>query len=168
MGMGYALGGATGAAGAPFSVAAGHTARIMLQDMAHSALDFTYRMLGQRERVRVGAVVVYSYEKFQENIKDGQPLRQDGFFVDAFGERPADKEIFEGIMIAAQRERQEKKLRFLGNLVANIAFHPEYDRAHANHLIKIARSNVERRTVPFTESVSQRVRYSPRASLPAS
>jgi hypothetical protein len=30
------------------------------------------------------------------------------------------------------------QLRFLGNLVANLAFHPEYDRAHANHLIKIA------------------------------
>ena len=29
-------------------------------------------------------------------------------------------------------------MRFLGNLVANIAFHPEYDRAHANHLIKVA------------------------------
>jgi hypothetical protein len=60
------------------------------------------------------------------------------FFDDAFGERSADKEIFEGILIAAQREHQEKKLRFLGNLVANIAFHPEYDRAHTNRLIKVA------------------------------
>jgi len=44
----------------------------------------------------------------------------------------------QAVTIAAQREHQEKKLQFLGNLVANIAFHPEYDRAHANRLIKVA------------------------------
>jgi hypothetical protein len=41
-------------------------------------------------------------------------------------------------LLAAQGEHQEKKLRFFGNLVANIAFHPEIDRAHANHLIAVA------------------------------
>jgi len=44
----------------------------------------------------------------------------------------------QAVTIAAQREHQEKKLQFLGNLVANAAFHPEYDRAHADHLIKVA------------------------------
>jgi hypothetical protein len=44
LGIGYTLSGPTGAvAGATFGAVAGPTARIMLQDMAHGALDFTYR-----------------------------------------------------------------------------------------------------------------------------
>jgi hypothetical protein len=82
VGIGYALGGPTGAAaGAAFRAVAGPTARIMLQDMAHGALDFTYRMLGQREKVRVGAVVVYCYDKFRDNIDNGMQPWQDGFLM---------------------------------------------------------------------------------------
>lgn len=113
-------------------------ANLMLRDMAHGALDFTYRMLGRREKVRVGAVVVYCYEKFQENINAGQQPRQDGFFDDAPNDRSADKEIFEGVMLVAQREPQEKKLQFLGNLVANLAFDQRIDKAHAQLLVKVA------------------------------
>lgn len=138
---GYAVTGPSGAAaGAAFGGAAGPMAVRMLGDMAHGALDFTYRMLGRREKVRVGAVVAYCYEKFQENINEGQQPRQDGFFDDTPNERSADKEVFEGIMLAAQREPQEKKLRFFGNLVANLAFHPEIGRAQANYLIALAES----------------------------
>lgn len=139
VGLGYALTGPSGAAaGAAFGGAAGSMAVQMLEDMAHGALDFTYRMLGRREKVRVGAIVVYCYEKFQENINEGRQPRQDGFFDDAPNERSADKEVFEGIMLAAQREPQEQKLRFFGNLVANIAFHSEIDRARANYLVALA------------------------------
>jgi len=41
-------------------------------------------------------------------------------------------------LLAAQREPQEKKLRFYGNLVANIAFDPTVSREQANLMIKIA------------------------------
>jgi hypothetical protein len=68
----------------------------------------------------------------------GEHPRQDGFFDDAPTDRAGATEVFEGVLLAAQREHQEKKLRFFGNLVANLAFRPEYDRAHANHLIKVA------------------------------
>lgn len=136
---GYSLSGPSGAAaGAAIGGASGPITVRMLEDMAHSALDFTYRMLGRREKVRVGAVVVYCYEKFQENLNEGRQPRQDGFFDDAPNGRSADKEVFEAVMLAAQREPEEKKLRFMGNLVANIAFEPQYDRAHANYLVRVA------------------------------
>jgi len=119
----------------PAGAAYGATATIMFKDVV---LDFTNRLLGHREEQRIGAVIRYFWDKYQENLAAGNGPRQDGFFEDASDDRAAAKEVFEGVLLAAQREHQEKKLRFFGNLVANIAFHPEYDRAHANQLIKVA------------------------------
>jgi hypothetical protein len=42
------------------------------------------------------------------------------------------------VLLAAQREHEERKLRFMGNLIANLAFHPEIDRGYANYLIRLA------------------------------
>jgi hypothetical protein len=131
-GIGHVLGGPVGAAAGGMY---GAMARIMLQDVA---LDFTHRMLGEREKARVGAAVYYFAEKYQEKLDAGERPRQDGFFDDPPDDRAAAKELFEATLLAAQREHQEKKLRFFGNLMANIAFHPEIDRAQANYLIQLA------------------------------
>jgi hypothetical protein len=131
-GIGHFLGGAMGAAaGGTY----GAMATVMLKDVA---LDFTYRALGEREQARVGAAVLCFAEKYQERLDAGEQPRQDGFFEDPPDNRSAAKELFEATLLAAQREHQEKKLRFFGNLMANIAFHPEIDRAQANHLIETA------------------------------
>jgi len=53
-------------------------------------------------------------------------------------DRSTAEEIFEGVIFAAQREHEEKKLKFLGNLFANLAFNPQFDRTQSNLLIKIA------------------------------
>lgn len=131
-GVGQLVGGTMGAAAGG---AYGATASVMFKD---AALDFAYRLLGKREEERVGAVIRYFWEKYRDNLDAGEHPRQDGFFDDAPDDRAGAKEVFEGVLLAAQREHQEKKLRFFGNLVANLAFRPEYDRAHANHLIKVA------------------------------
>ena len=125
----------SGPAGAAAGGAYGAMARIMLQDVA---LDFTYRSLGEREEARVGAAIFYFAEKYQEKLDAGERPRQDGFFDDTPDDRAPAKELFEATLLAAQREHQERKLRFFGNLMANIAFHSEIDRAQANHLIKLA------------------------------
>jgi len=64
-------------------------------------------------------------------------VRHDDFFEDQLYQRSAAKEIVEGVLLAAQREHEEKKLLYYSNLLANIAFHPEIDRAHANLLIRL-------------------------------
>jgi hypothetical protein len=65
-------------------------------------------------------------------------VRQDGFFAAAVNDRSAAEEIIEAVLLAGQRESQEKKLRYYGNLLGNIPFHPEVDRAQANLLIRMA------------------------------
>jgi hypothetical protein len=130
--IGQVFGGSLGAAAGG---AYGAMARIMLQDVA---LDFTRRMLGEREKARVGTAIYYFAQKYQEKLIAGEEPRQDGFFDDQPDDRAAAKELFEATLLAAQREHQEKKVRFFGNLMANKAFDPTIDWAQANHLIGVS------------------------------
>ena len=41
--------------------------------------------------------------------------------------------------MAAQSEHEEKKLKFMGRLFANLAFHRDIDRDHANTLVRVAK-----------------------------
>ena len=51
-----------------------------------------------------------------------------------FNDRSFADEIIEGVLLAAQREYQEKKLPLYGNLLTNIAFRSDIDRVTANRL----------------------------------
>ncbi len=95
------------------------------------------RVLGERERVRVGAAMLYAHAKFRENEASGKRLREDDFFGAKPGQRAAAEEIGEAVLLAAQREHEEKKLRFLGSLLGNVPFRPDIDRYQANHLIRL-------------------------------
>lgn len=100
--------------------------------------EIMLRQLGDREKVRTGATFMYAVEKIHDNIGKGRDVREDDFFEKKSGNRTDAEEIAEGVLIAAQREHEEKKLRFYGNLLANIAFHSEIDKAQAEVLINSA------------------------------
>jgi hypothetical protein len=74
----------------------------------------------------------------QKKLADGLPLRQDNFFQETANDRATADEVVEGIVLAAQREYEERKLQFYGNLIANIAFHSEVNRTQANLFIRQA------------------------------
>lgn len=116
-----------GAAGPAFA----HSLRWVLGEVAH-------RTLGEREKVRVGAVLAFAVEAYERRVDEGRRVRQDGFFDDVAEERAAGNEVIEGVILAAQRLHEERKLRYLGNLLAGIAFAPDVDPALANHLIRLA------------------------------
>ncbi len=94
--------------------------------------------MAHREEVRVGATLWYVVEKIQTNLDSGRSLREDGFFTQGTDKRSSADEILEAGMLAAQREYEEKKLRYYGNLIANIAFDTTFSKTQANHLIKTA------------------------------
>ena len=136
-------GGAAGAAigfftaGPAGAILGGATGPLLTHTFRNLAAEIKNRILGRQEVVRIGATIAFAAVKIQENISNGQQIRQDGFFQKQPDERTTGEEILEGILLVAQREHQEKKLQFYGNLVANIAFHPEIDRAQANLLIRL-------------------------------
>src|SRR2546428_6759764 len=116
------------------------------------------RFLAKRERERVGYIIIRACDKIKQNMDNGMKLRPDDFFDDNQGDRSAAKEIVEGILIAAQKEYQEKKLPFYSNLLANIAFHPEIDRGQANLLIRSA-ERLSYRQLCILSLVSQKSRF---------
>ena len=137
-------GGATGAAvglllagpvGAVAGAMAGPTLSHTLQKIGR---EISTRLLGKREEKRIGAALVFAARKIEANRTAGKAVRTDGFFTDQpDGRSPAD-EIAEGVLMVVQREHEERKLPFYGNLLANLAFQPEYDRAQSNLLIQLA------------------------------
>lgn len=94
------------------------------------------RMLSRREEVRIGGAIRYACEAITERIESGESIRCDGFFDSEDSERSSASEIFEGVVLAAQRSYEERKVPFTGYLMANIAFESKVDRTTANWLIK--------------------------------
>ncbi len=123
-----------GPPGAVVGAAAGPTAARTLRELA---VEFRERVLGSREEVRVGAVISFASTKINEKLEAGEQPRQDDFFTDAHDNRATAKEVFEGVILAAQREAEEKKVRLYGNLLANLAFVQDVDREQANFLVRL-------------------------------
>jgi hypothetical protein len=112
----------------------------LMAEKAFSKLgqEIQERVLSKRENKKIGATSTYALEKIKENLSAGKELRNDGFFDEDYSERSKADEILEGVIFSAQREHEEKKLKYYGNLVANIAFDPTISSSQANQLIKIS------------------------------
>lgn len=148
--IGFLLGGPTGAA------AGGICAQLLRRGIIEIGNDIGERFLSEREKIRIGGVIVYATKKILEKLAAGEKLRTDGFFElpsaehsacaeIPFVERPPSKEIIEGVLLAVQREHEEMKLPYLGNLFVNILFDQTIDKSHANLLIKLGN------TLSFTQ-----------------
>ena len=98
------------------------------------------RMLAPREQKRIGSVIAFGIQHIKEKLAAGEKVRVDGFFDSQPDSRSAADEVFEGVILAAQREYEEKKLPFMGKLMANLAFRSDIDRGYANYLVRLGES----------------------------
>jgi hypothetical protein len=103
--------------------------------------NYTGPNLSISEKQRLRKVLSHFNTKMIQNLSvgSGKTLRQDCFFSNKINERSAAEEIFEGVLIAAQREHEEKKVKFEGNFFANIVYYPSVDKTKANFLLRLAR-----------------------------
>jgi hypothetical protein len=122
----------------PAGALAGAAASPIVKHLVALASDVIRRTMSTRETKRIGATLAFAAAKIQEKLDSGQQPRDDGFFASDSHQRAAADEIAEGVVIAAQREHEEKKLKFYGNLLANLAFVPGIDRGYSNFLLKSA------------------------------
>ena len=76
--------------------------------------------------------------RVEQNQRASLELRVDGFLDTDESGRSSAEEICEAVIRAAQREYEEKKIFFQGNLLGNIPFHPEVDSSQANLLVRLA------------------------------
>jgi hypothetical protein len=129
--------------GAAFGLYAGGPDGALAGAAAGSALttalrEFAQRMLGHRERVRVGAALHFAKIMYEERIAAGDRLRNDNWFEDRPRGRSAAAEICEGTLLIAQREHQERKVEYYGYLLANLSFQSNVDEYLANWLLRLA------------------------------
>jgi len=124
-----------GPAGALLSAAYGPILSDAIKD---ACLDIKDRFLAPREKIRVGAATAYAIMEIKHNIDNGITIREDDFFTKDISNRSKADEILEGVLIKSKNDHEEKKIRYYGNLFANIAFAPHIDAGMANALLNIA------------------------------
>lgn len=101
------------------------------------ANEFDTRVLSEIESDRVKDVMVTAVKKIEKNLSENKKLREDNFFQKIEDKSDA-QEIFEAIIISSQREAQSMKLKFYGNLLANIGFNKDITSDECMQLIEIA------------------------------
>ena len=136
MGGGIA-GGMIGLVGGPVGVIGGTIVGTVVGKLLEIAgKEIKDRVLSKSEEKKIKTVYDLTREKIQKRMDEGKSVRDDGFFSDE--ERSGADEVFEGIMFAAQKEAEEKKLPYMANLFSNIVFDKNISREEANQLIKVA------------------------------
>lgn len=123
-GLGAAVGMLFGPGEAIAGAALGPPAVLMLKRVA---TEFAGRLSGQRERIRAGGAILFAAERLNVLTAEGASLRQDGFLQDLPDGRNAGREIAEGVVLAARDAFEERKVRHIGYLLANVAVDEHMD-----------------------------------------
>ena len=126
--VGGPVGAVVGGAGGPMAV-------IALKNLGQEIIE---RQLGTREKVRVGAAFAIAVADIIERIGAGESLRKDGFFHEKQSGRSDAEEVAEHVLLKAQREPEEKKIQYMGYLLASISFEPQISVHMAHQLTKAA------------------------------
>ncbi len=138
--VGGGIGGVLGfLAGDPITAAFGSAAGTGVAQMLKKiGQEFSKRQLSPREDYRVGKVLAIAALEIQQRLEKGENPRNDGFFDEKSTGRSDAEEIAEAIILKCQREPQEKKIRYMGFLKANIGFDSDIGADMGHQLIKVA------------------------------
>jgi hypothetical protein len=91
-----------------------------------------------RERVRAGAVLAFAVEHSVTLARAGRRLRTDVFFAGRPRVRPAAGEVLEGIVTAARMSVDERRVRHLGYLLAEVAHSSDVDAELVCRALRLA------------------------------
>jgi hypothetical protein len=91
-----------------------------------------------RERVRAGAALAFAVEHGVTLSRSSRPLRSDAFFAGRPGARPAGGEVIEGVITAARFSVDERRVRHLGYLLAEVAYSPGVDADLVARALRLA------------------------------
>lgn len=137
---GGAVGGAIGffAAGPAGGAILGAGGVAAARILKHLGQEVSERLLGPREKVRVGGVLAIAASEINQRIKNGERVRSDGFFEERASGRTDAEEVAESVLLKSQREPEEKKIPYMGHLLSNVAFDTEISAQMAHQIIKTA------------------------------
>jgi hypothetical protein len=136
---GPVAGGAIGLVGGPLGVLAGSAVGLMLQKVLASwGAEFEQRHLGPREKARAGAALYWALEDIDRRLEGGEEPRDDDFFEAEGDERPRADELLEAVLVSAQNDHEERKLRHLGWLYSSLVFDKSIKPGDATFIVELA------------------------------
>lgn len=124
-----------GPEGAALGGAAGSSLSIGLRWLGG---ELSARLLSPREEQRLGYVYTLAAAEIAERARNGERIREDGFFGESHQGRSDAEEVWENALMKSQREPEEKKLPYMAHLLANLAFTGEVGAHMAHQLTKTA------------------------------
>lgn len=119
-----------------------------------------------REQVRAGAALAFAVEYAATQHRAGRPARHDGWFDARAGSRPAADEVAEAVVAAARRSTDERLVRHLGYLLAEVSCSPDLDAEVAGRALRLT-EDLSWRRLGLLAAVGRRDRVPlPMAPLP--
>lgn len=110
--------------------------------------EVTNRDLSSRETARVAYSASVVISKIAKKLNNGESLRSDNAFFTNNGVQNSNaEELFEGVLLQCKRAHEEKKIRYISNIMANIAFDEDFGISEANQLLKLAENMTYRQLV---------------------
>ncbi|RZU31562.1 hypothetical protein [Blastococcus saxobsidens] len=107
------------------------TARVQVDEqfaaVLRAAADDAAGVVVGRERVRAGAVLAFAVEHAATVHRAGRPVRTDRYFTPRPGSRSVAEELTEAVAAAARRATDERRVRHLGYLLAEVTVSADLD-----------------------------------------
>ena len=125
-------------AGPPGVAVGGAVGAVVSMSLKKLGNEISNRLLSAREETRVGYVLASGAAQIRRRIEAGEVLRTDGFFDAKQTNRSEAEEVAESVLLKSQREPEEKKLPYLANLLANVAFDTQISAELAHQAAKTA------------------------------
>lgn len=122
----------------PTGISGGVIENVTTTIISSIANELDQSRLSDLEVMRVSEVMGISMKKISDNLQDGKKLREDSFFTNSEENSSDGEVVFEGIIVSAQREYEGRKLKYYGNLLANLGFREDVSRPEAIQLIQLA------------------------------
>ncbi|CCG03325.1 hypothetical protein [Blastococcus saxobsidens] len=112
-----------------------------------------------RERVRAGAALAFAVEYAATAHRAGRPVRIDRYFTPRPGSRPAAEALTEAVVAAARRSTDERRVRHLGYLLAEVAVSPDLDAELVGRALRLT-DGLSWRQLALLAAVGRRDRIS--------
>ncbi|MXV49511.1 hypothetical protein GS399_00885 [Pedobacter sp. HMF7647] len=79
--------------------------------------DLSSRVLSNKERARVGAATIACINKISSNLDQGKIINENFYNSVHEDYKSSSEELYEGIMIKAKNEYEERKIRHIGAIL---------------------------------------------------
>lgn len=121
-------------AGGPAGAIAGGVVGILIK---YGTEEFLDRFLTPKEVRRVGTSAEFIVKNINAKLEQGDKLNEAFFETKEDGSSNAE-EVFEGILLKAKNEYQEKKLKYVSSIFVNASFDETVSADNVNQVLAIA------------------------------